>query len=64
MTSEEGSGGGDSNKWSVEIQKAKGGSIKSEIEGKQALRTRSCVLRIFIKNIELLFAAKTIKTKN
>ena len=30
---------------------------------KQALRTRSCVLRIFIKNIELLFAAKTIKTK-
>ena len=30
---------------------------------KQALRTRSCVLRIFIKYIELLFAAKTIKTK-
>ena len=37
MTSEEGGGGGDSNKWSVEIQKAKGGSIKSEIEGRSLL---------------------------
>ena len=37
MTSEEGGGGGDSNKWSVEIQKAKGGSIKSEIEGRLLL---------------------------
>ena len=37
VTSEEGGGGGDSNKWSVEIQKAKGGSIKSEIEGRSLL---------------------------
>ena len=38
-------------------------SLRFRKKMQQALRTRSCVLRIFIKNVELPFAAKTIETK-